>query len=236
MSTLIESGKKKFRRLLVYNYYFLRYPKLSRIYEKFKTYTMLPKGGYIRNLSVAKKFGGKEGCIVECGTWRGGMIAGMAAVYGKGRKYYLFDSFEGLPPATDTDGDSALAWQKDTASASYYNNCKAEMSFAEEAMKLAGATNFEVVKGWFNETLPAFDKDNKIAVLRLDGDWYESTMACLDNLYGNVVEGGLIIIDDYYTWTGCAKAVHHFLSKNSLNERVSQWDNDVCYIIKRINS
>ncbi|WP_172623210.1 TylF/MycF/NovP-related O-methyltransferase [Flavisolibacter ginsenosidimutans] len=197
---------------------------------------MIPLGIYVRNLEVVKKFGHLEGCVVECGTWRGGMIGGMATLLGPHREYFLFDSFEGLPDAEEIDGDDAKGWQERTDSSAYFDNCRAEMKYAQEAMQLARAKRVHIVKGWFNETLPQFDKSKKIAILRLDGDWYASTMTCLENLYDCVVEGGVIILDDYYMWTGCSKAVHDFLSRNSLNSRVWQWDNNVCYIIKRTTS
>jgi O-methyltransferase len=72
--------------------------------------------------------------------------------------------------------------------------------------------------------------DGGIALLRLDGDWYESTMACLDALYDRVVPGGLVIIDDYYTWDGCARAVHDFLSRRGVSARIRQWANAICYL------
>jgi len=58
-------------------------------------------------------------------------------------------------------------------------------------------------------------------------------MTCLENIYDKVVPGGIIIIDDYYAWDGCSKAIHDFLSKEGLNDRVGQWRNDVGYILKR---
>ena len=49
-------------------------------------------------------------------------------------------------------------------------------------------------------------------MLRLDGDWYESTRVCLENLYPHVAPGGIVIVDDYYNWDGCARAVNEFVS------------------------
>ena len=124
------------------------------------------------------------------------MIAGLAEVLGAGREYFLFDSFEGLPPAREElDGASAVAWQKNSRSPAHYNNCTAAQEEAAAAMKLSGATSFSLVKGWFNETLPRFSPPNEIAVLRLDGDWYESTRVCLENLYPHVAPGGIVIIE-----------------------------------------
>lgn len=202
------------------------------IFRKFKEFTMIPGVTYIENLKLAEHFGDIDGCVVECGTWRGGMIGGVAQLLGN-REYHLFDSFEGLPEAKEVDGAAAIAWQNDKNSPGYFDNCSAEMGYAEKAMKLSGAQNYFIKKGWFSETLPHFDKSKKIAILRLDGDWYESTMDCLTNLYDNVVPGGVIIMDDYYAWDGCARAVHDFLSRRNLPDRIMQWNNNICYILKK---
>jgi hypothetical protein len=107
-----------------------------------------------------------------------------------------------------------------------------EGSFAEKAMKMSAAGRFEAIQGWFSETLRGFKPPEPIAVLRLDGDWYESTMVCLDALYPHVVDGGLILIDDYYTWDGCARAVHDYLSKHKLIERIERFEG-ACFMVKR---
>jgi O-methyltransferase len=100
-------------------------------------------------------------------------------------------------------------------------------------MRKAGATNVTITKGWFEQTLPVFQADGGIGILRLDGDWYESTMTCLTHLFPQVNRGGLVIIDDYYAFAGCALAVHDYLSQHKLGFRISQLDNDVCYIVVR---
>ena len=203
------------------------------IYLRFRGFTMITPPTYIINLLVAERFRSVEGLVVECGVWRGGMMAGMATVLGRNRQYFLFDSFEGLPPAKANDGDEAMAWQADKHSANYHDNCKAEESYAQAAMRRAGVPRFATVKGWFNETLPKFAPETRIAILRLDGDWYESTMECLNALYRHVRVGGVIIIDDYYTWAGCSRAVHDFLSRHELEDVVRQYFNGVCYIVKK---
>ena len=134
-----------------------------------------------------------------------GMVAGLAQLLGDGQQYFLFDSFEGLPPAKDVDGDSARAWQADTKGEFYFDNCTAEMSFAREAMRLSGARDVTIVKGWFKDTLPKFTPPSKIALLRLDGDWFESTLTCLECLYSHLSPDGLVILDDYYYWDGCSE-------------------------------
>jgi O-methyltransferase len=207
---------------------------LQKIYKTFKDYTMIPKEIYLANLELVRKNNSIRGAVVECGTWRGGMIAGIAKILSsQDRKYFLFDSFEGLPRAEEIDGESARKWQSETDAPQYYNNCKTEKHFADQAMKASGAANYSITKGWFNETLPLFDKKEKIAILRLDADWYKPTQQCLENLFDNVVKGGIIIIDDYYVWDGCTRAVHDFLSKRKLSDKIYQYNNTVSYIIKR---
>ena len=76
------------------------------------------------------------------------------------------------------------------------------------------------------------DKIEKIAILRLDGDWYESTKVALENLYDLVVSGGYIVIDDYYFWDGCKKAVNDFVSEKDLKININGNVASGAYIIK----
>jgi O-methyltransferase len=201
-------------------------------YTKYRDFTMIPSGWYAANLLIAADLAPKHGCIIECGVWRGGMSAGLADTL-PGRTHFLFDSFEGLPPAkVDVDGADAIAYQRDKNHPAYHDNCRAERSFAEKAMGRSAAGKFTLMQGWFNETLPEFAPPEPIAVLRLDGDWYESTMDCLNALYPHVVKGGLILIDDYYTWDGCARAIHDYLSTHKLTDRIERFEG-ACYMLKR---
>ena len=81
------------------------------IYRRHREQTMVWPSVYLRNLQLASRYEPVRGCVVECGVWRGGMIAGIAEVLGPGRKYWLFDSFEGLPSVRERDGPAAAAWQ-----------------------------------------------------------------------------------------------------------------------------
>lgn len=209
------------------------YTKYLRIYKEFADFTMIPRDTYIKNLILCESFLNKTGAVVECGVWRGGMIAGIARLFSDDRQYYLFDSFEGLPQAQDIDGKAIKTWQANKTSPAYYDNCKAEESFAQEAMKRSGAKNFHIKRGWFDKTMPDFPPEQQIAILRIDADLYDSTLLCLKNLYKYVAKGGCIIIDDYYTWEGCSKAVHDFLSQSKSADRIYQYYNDVCFIAKK---
>ena len=200
------------------------------IYRKYKSFTMIPRRLYIANLELVERFSEIRGSIAECGTWKGGMIAGIAHLMGKERTYFLFDSFQGLPPAQEIDGPAALRWQAKTNVPTYYNNCIASEQDARSAMSLAGV-DATIEKGWFKDTLPRAQLRDGIAILRMDADWYDSTMEILNNLFGHVRQGGVIIIDDYYTWDGCSKAVHDFLSHNKRAERINA-HKGVCFIVK----
>jgi hypothetical protein len=160
------------------------------------------------------------------------MSGGIATVLGPDRKYYLFDSFEGLPPAKEIDGKAAVEWQQNTEGTAYYDNCSAGEDYAMEAMRRAGAHHFELIKGWFDTTVPNFAAPEPIAVLRLDGDWYESTKVCLDHLFFQVAPGGLVILDDYHCWDGCSRALHDFLSERKATERIRSLGN-LCYLVRR---
>jgi O-methyltransferase len=205
--------------------------KCRQLYKTFADYTMINCQRYIRNLLLIRQYSAIPGSVVECGTWRGGMIAGMASMLGDNRSYYLYDSFEGLPDAKPIDGKKALNWQKDKTSNNYHDNCTADEAEAIKAMALSGVTDVTVSKGWFSKTLPKY-KGSDIAILRLDGDWYESTMDCLVNMFSKVAVGGVIIIDDYYTYAGCARAVHDYLSRNNREERIRQYADEIAYIKK----
>lgn len=205
--------------------------RLYAIYRIFSDSTMIPASAYVTNLKLAQSRAAIPGAIVECGTWKGGMIAGIAKLLGKNRDYFLFDSFEGLPEVEPIDGQAAQQWQDNTESPGYFDNCTASEKDAYAAMSLADITDAKLVKGWFEDTLSQATFPSGIAILRMDADWYKSTIQILDSLFPLVNENGIILIDDYYTWDGCSKAVHDYLSKHKRPERISS-SRGVCYLVK----
>jgi O-methyltransferase len=198
----------------------------SRLYRKYRAFTMMGELAFIENLSLCEKAQSVEGDIVECGTWRGGMSAAMAEILRGGvepRMSVLFDSFQGLPPPEEADGVKAHEWAQDTTSPEYYDNCTASDDDAHRAMSLSGIESYRVLPGWFEDTLPRYAAEQpKIAVLRLDGDWYQSIMTCLENLFPHVVPGGVVLIDDYGYWDGCTRAVHEFLARAERPEAIQR--------------
>jgi O-methyltransferase len=203
-----------------------------QLHSKYGGYTMVMAEPFVTDLELCDRFRSVEGDFVECGVWRGGMSAAIAEVLGKDRMVHLFDSFEGLPPAQEIDGAAAIDWQRGVTSPNYFDNCRAEDSYALEAMAMAGHTRFEIHRGWFEHTVPKLASP-RIGILRLDGDWYESITTCLTHLFPKVSEGGLVVLDDYYTWDGCSKAVHDYLSAIGSPSRIYQANGLLAYIVKK---
>lgn len=157
------------------------------------------------------------GAFVECGTWKGGCAAIMAAVahrYGDTRTTWYFDSYEGMPEPTPEDGTKE---ETDHMLGDYLRASVADVEdIVFHTFNLPRDKNV-IVKGWFNDTLPTRKNDvGPIAILRLDADWYEPTILILRELYDQVVSGGYVIFDDYGRWQGCKKATEDFIAERGL--------------------
>lgn len=161
------------------------------------------------------------GGIVECGVWRGGSMQAVARTLAESgavdRDLYLFDTFEGMPPPTEVDrrfdGRSAatmLAESKPNAAVW----AAASIDDVRAGMDEVGypAERIHYVTGRVEETVPG-EAPERIAILRLDTDWYESTRHELEHLYPRLSSGGVLIIDDYGWWQGSRKAVDEFLEQ-----------------------
>lgn len=154
-----------------------------------------------------------EGNFVECGVAAGGSSALLAHIIKKYTKrprlLYCFDTFEGMPRPTSADVHrgvpaDATGWGTGT--------CAAPMaSLTKVVDQLDAGDVVRPVKGLFCETLPQTRQSiGEIALLHLDGDWYESTRDILLNLYDLVLTGGYLQVDDYGHWEGCRKALDEF--------------------------
>jgi O-methyltransferase len=164
------------------------------------------------------------GDFIETGVWRGGasifMRAALKAYMDGTRKVWVADSFEGLPKPDgrfkQDDGDRH--WKK-----------RDQLGISLEQVKVNfsryGLLDEQVrfLKGWFKDTLPTAPID-KLAILRLDGDMYASTMDALLNLYPKLSVGGYIIIDDYGALEVCRKAVDDFRASQQIDTPLTQID------------
>jgi hypothetical protein len=179
--------------------------------------------------------GNIPGCFVECGVWKGGSSAMMALAVknaGQKRHLHLFDSFEGLPEPTEKDGEQAAIYSggRNQGKLATVNQCWAGLDevrhlILDEIKVPEELAHFHV--GWFQNTIPVdAGQLGLIALLRLDGDWYDSTKICLEHLYPLLSPGGIIILDDYYYWEGCRKATDEYRLKNNINSPIQQIDVD----------
>lgn len=202
--------------------------RFASYWRELRGATMIAPYDYVANLLLVSEAVADSslgcGAIVECGTWRGGMSVGLMRAGGPGRRYVFCDSFAGLPPPEKIDGTAALEWAANTGGPRYFDNCRAERAEFVHTLNVAGfdESKYSLVHGFYVDSLPLLKVDD-IAVLRLDCDWYSSTLQCLQRFWSHVLPGGLVIFDDYYDWEGCRKAVHDFLAANSLGEAISRF-------------
>ena len=165
-----------------------------------------------------------SGDLFECGVWRGGasiFMRGVLEAHGDpDRCVWLADSFEGLP-APDTEhypADEGLDLH--TYEALAVSLEQVQQNFARYGL-LDDRVKF--LKGWFKDTLSTAPVE-RIAVLRLDGDMYESTRQALDALYEKVEVGGYVIVDDYGAYEPCARAIHDFRDEHGIADAIDQAD------------
>jgi len=169
------------------------------------------------------------GDVVECGVYRGGSAATMARVATHSpmkRTVWLFDSFQGMPPAKEVDGPGAEDW----VGALAYSPRKVERLLRRTGAEMS---RVRIVQGFFAETFPTVDIP-KIALLNVDSDWYESVKICFEKFYDAVEPGGFVSIDDYGSWPGCRLAVDEFFQKRGLTHKMIQVDNTAWWFQKTV--
>lgn len=190
---------------------------------------------------------GIPGAFVECGTWRGGALAYIARAAKRlglhDRPIYGFDSFEGLPEPVERDGDTVIQRSAELRSAppstagtlsggpwcrATYKSCAAVLAETAYPPQL-----MNIRRGWFQHTLPNAKREiGPIAILRLDGDLYESTKVCMMTLYDNIVPGGFLIIDDYGVFPGCRRATDEFWAARKITTPLHYVQRSIRYVIK----
>ena len=170
------------------------------------------------------------GDLIECGVWRGGaciLMRAVLAVYGDDERcVWLADSFEGVPPPDpenySADKDLRLDLAADVLAipeSAVRNNFK-RYGLLDDRVRL--------LPGWFKDTLPDAPID-RIALLRLDGDLYESTVQALDALYPKLSDGGFCIIDDYHQIDACRQAITDYRQRNSISAKIIDIDGTGVY-------
>jgi O-methyltransferase len=172
------------------------------------------------------------GDIVECGVWKGGSMMAAARTLlemGVTRQLYLFDTFEGMCAPTGIDRD-----YRGKAAADYLEEDDKNTSLVwayspldevKRNLRDTGYDETQIVfaKGKVEDTIPVHAPE-RISVLRLDTDWYESTYHELVHLYPRLSLGGVLIIDDYGHWEGARRAVDQYIAENHVKILLNRID------------
>ncbi len=184
------------------------------------------------------------GDFVECGVWRGGSTMAAALTLKRcgdtSRDLYLFDTYEGMSAPTSEDvmfdGQKASDILSEVKPAEGFGNywCVAGLEDVTRNLHSTGypKDKLHFVKGKVEDTVPK-QAPEKIAILRLDTDWYESTAHELNHLYPRLVEGGVLIIDDYGHWLGARKAVDDYFAAQPIKPLLNRLDYTGRLLVKR---
>lgn len=186
-------------------------PRRTALIRKVARHTLLPHARLSHLADLAT--GLPPGVVVECGSYEGGSAAVLAVT--SGRPTWLFDSWEGCPEPgphdVDRDGVAAEAGQ-------FAGSYVRARGLLHGTLSLNGQVR--MVRGWFDQTLPATKDDiGPVALLHIDADWYDSVRTCLEELAVQVVPGGIVVVDDYGYWDGAKKAVDEWLDGRNVQLR-----------------
>ncbi|MBW2996326.1 TylF/MycF family methyltransferase [Candidatus Woesearchaeota archaeon] len=210
--------------------------EFNRIYLACKKYTMTSmeriysiykSTEYIINSDI-------PGDFVECGVWKGGSAMAMAlalkSMKKTNKKIYLYDTFEGMtePSAKDKrifDTTSAIDTWKKRKKREHSKWCFSSLDEVRKNMLSTGypKENIVFIKGKVEDTIPK-NIPNKIALLRLDTDWYESTYHELKHLFPLLSKKGVLIIDDYGHWEGVREAVNKYFKEKQIKMLLNRVD------------
>jgi asparagine synthase (glutamine-hydrolysing) len=166
----------------------------------------------------------RPGLVVEAGTALGGSAIVMAAAKARERPMKVYDVFGMIPPPGDHDGPDVHQRYEtiirgeargigDNTYYGYHRDLYREVDASFTRLGVPRAeNNVELIRGLFEKTI---NLDQPVALAHLDGDWYESTMTCLVRIAPLLPRGGRIVLDDYYTWSGCRDAVDEYFANRS---------------------
>lgn len=171
---------------------------------------------------------GVPGDLIETGVWRGGATILMREILRaydvRDRRVWVADSFRGLPPPDEKypqdEGDDLHTFDEFVVSLEQVKANFERYGPPEDQVRF--------LKGWFRDTLPDAPVE-RLAVIRLDGDMYESTMDALVNLYPKLSEGGYLIVDDYGNFSACRQAVHEYREEHGITEEIVPVDWSAVY-------
>jgi O-methyltransferase len=212
----------------------------KELYRRVGPYTMTTPPRIYALVRATEYVADVPGALVECGVWRGGSMMAVALTLLRlgitDRGLYLFDTFSGMTPPTDEDvrktgeraADLLNSEERDAdvwaiASLDDVRDAVLSTGYPEERIHF--------VQGPVEETLPAAAPE-RVALLRLDTDWYASTKHELEHLYPRLASGGVLLLDDYGYWQGARQAVDEFVAANNVHLLLNRIDHTARIAVK----
>ena len=203
-------------------------PEFRPIYDKTRPFTMTP---VTRMYSLYKAVqyivkNGIPGDIVECGVWKGGssMIAALTllAMRDTTRRLWLYDTYEGMTEPSDKDVRARDGTSTHQTWASQQRSDVNLWTYSPQADVEANLystgypkENILFIKGRVEDTIPS-SVPNRIALLRLDTDWFQSTYHELNYLFPLLSQNGVVVLDDYGYYKGAREATDRYFSENKI--------------------
>lgn len=182
-----------------------------------------------------------NGVVIEAGCALGGSAITLATAKNNSRPMFVYDVFSMIPAPSDKDGTDVHARYEIIESGKssgiggnlYYGYekdlyTKVLNNFATFGLDLK-THNITLVKGLFQDTLKINDP---VSMAHIDCDWYDSVMTCLKQITPHLVSGGTLVVDDYYNWSGCGRAVQNYFNTKNNNDYIFT-KKSVLHIIKR---
>ena len=220
-----------------------------RIIERVRPYTMTGVARIAAMIDAVRYCVDREipGAFAECGVWRGGsvlaMILTLQELGDESRPVYLYDTFEGMtrPSERDVsrfDAPALEGWddrgRRMSAWTPLFEPDAVDAERVREIVLSSGypAAHLHLVPGPVEGTLPEH-APRELALLRLDTDWYESTLHELVHLYPRLVDGGVLIVDDYGHWEGCRRAVDEYFERQGSRLLLNRIDYSARIAVKR---
>jgi O-methyltransferase len=165
------------------------------------------------------------GDLVECGVLNGGSAAAMAlALRDTAKRAWLYDSFAGMPEPSDRDGTDARQ---------FAGACVGSEEMVYRALATVGFERSRAIvrKGWFSETFK-LPLPERVSILHVDADWYDSVILALDTFYDRVSVGGVIILDDFGHWEGCREAYYDFVARRGIRPLLERFGHTQAFWVK----